>query len=116
MNLIRIMPAKGSGQVKTIRFLQSRFRFQAPEKPLALPVGQAAFSLVLWEMSMELIVNGAPESVASASLADFVQLKGLPAASLVVELNRRIVPQGEWATTSLVAGDRLELLSFVGGG
>ena len=65
---------------------------------------------------MELIVNGAPESVASASLADFVQLKGLPAASLVVELNRRIVPQGEWATTPLVAGDRLELLSFVGGG
>ena len=27
-----------------------------------------------------------------------------------------IVPQGEWATTPLVAGDRLELLSFVGGG
>ena len=110
------MPAKGSGQVKTIRFLKSRFRFQAPEKPLALPVGQAAFSLVFLGMSMKLIVNGAPESVASASLADFVQLKGLPAASLVVELNRRIVPQGEWATTSLVAGDRLELLSFVGGG
>ena len=68
---------------------------------------------------MELIVNGAPENTPlapSASLADFVQLKGLPAASLVVELNRRIVPQGEWATTSLVAGDRLELLSFVGGG
>ena len=65
---------------------------------------------------MELIVNGAPENVSAASLAGFVQLKGLPAASLVVELNRRIVPQGEWATTSLVAGDRLELLSFVGGG
>ena len=67
-------------------------------------------------MSLELIVNGAPENVSAASLADFVQQKGLPAASLVVELNRRIVPQGEWATTSLVAGDRLELLSFVGGG
>ena len=66
---------------------------------------------------MELIVNGAPESVPPASsLAEFVVAKGLPAASLVVELNRRIVPQGEWATTSLVAGDRLELLSFVGGG
>ena len=116
MNLIRVMPAKGSGQVKTIRFRQSGSRFQAPEKPLALPQGQAAFLLVLWEMSMELIVNGAPENLSSASLADFVQLKELPAASLVVELNRRIVPQGEWATTSLVAGDRLELLSFVGGG
>ena len=68
-------------------------------------------------MAMELIVNGAPESVPPASsLAGFVVAKGLPAASLVVELNRRIVPQGEWATTSLVAGDRLELLSFVGGG
>ena len=50
---------------------------------------------------MELIVNGAPESVASASLADFVQLKGLPAASLVVELNRRIVPQGEYVAAAL---------------
>jgi len=69
---------------------------------------------------MELIVNGAPENTpfasSATSLADFVQAKGLPATSLVVELNRRIVPQGEWATTSLVAGDRLELLSFVGGG
>ena len=66
---------------------------------------------------MELIVNGAPESASPASsLAEFVASKGLPATSLVVELNRRIVPQGEWATTSLVSGDRLELLSFVGGG
>ena len=69
---------------------------------------------------MELIVNGAPENTpfapSATSLADFVQMKRLPAASLVVELNRRIVPQGEWATTSLVAGDRLELLSLVGGG
>lgn len=69
---------------------------------------------------MELIVNGAPEHIpfasSASSLAEFVQAKGLPAASLVVELNRRIVPQGEWATTSLVTGDRLELLSFVGGG
>ena len=65
---------------------------------------------------MELIVNGVSESGGSASLAAFVQLKGLPGASLVVELNRRIVPQDEWAMTSIVAGDRLELLSFVGGG
>ena len=69
---------------------------------------------------MELIVNGAAENAlfasSSTSLAEFVLAKGLPATSLVVELNRRIVPQGEWATTSLVAGDRLEHLSFVGGG
>ena len=117
MNLIRVMPAKGSGQVKTIRFRQSGFRFQAPEKAACPSPGASGFFIGHFlGMSMELIVNGAPESVASASLADFVQLKGLPAASLVVELNRRIVPQGEWATTSLVAGDRLELLSFVGGG
>jgi sulfur carrier protein len=34
----------------------------------------------------------------------------------VVELNQQIIKQEQWPDIQLKAGDRLELLSFVGGG
>jgi thiamine biosynthesis protein ThiS len=33
-----------------------------------------------------------------------------------VELNRNIVPREQWAQTTLLDGDRLEIVHFVGGG
>jgi thiamine biosynthesis protein ThiS len=40
----------------------------------------------------------------------------LPADRLAVELNREIVPRPRWAETAVRAGDRLEVVHFVGGG
>ena len=42
--------------------------------------------------------------------------KGLAPGALVVELNQQIIKQEQWPEIQLKAGDRLELLSFVGGG
>jgi len=66
---------------------------------------------------MRLVINGEerdlPELPTLASLVEHLGLKG---DRLAVELNRNIVPRVNWGTTSLKAGDRLEIVHFVGGG
>ena len=49
-------------------------------------------------------------------LAELVERKGLAPGALVIEVNQRIIKQEEWAAVRLEPGDRIELLSFVGGG
>lgn len=65
---------------------------------------------------MEIFINGKQEEVESCTVSQLVDSKGLQAGSLVIELNREIVKQAEWADIHLQEGDKLELLSFVGGG
>ena len=48
-----------------------------------------------------------------AALLDSLQL--LP-KSLAVELNEQVVPRSEHGTTVLQPGDRIEIVTFVGGG
>jgi sulfur carrier protein len=65
---------------------------------------------------MNITVNGKPESVPSESISAYIRAKGMDPKALVVEHNGRVVAQEQWDTTLLSQGDRLELLSFVGGG
>ena len=37
-------------------------------------------------------------------------------ARIAVELNHRVVPKAEYEGTLLTAGDRVEIVNFVGGG
>ena len=67
-------------------------------------------------MALQIFVNGVAETVSASTIADLVADKGLSPGALVVEWNQRIVKQEEWTTIRLQAEDRLELLSFVGGG
>jgi sulfur carrier protein len=66
--------------------------------------------------AMNIIVNGKPESVASESIAAYIHARGMDPKALVVEHNGRVIAQEQWDRTPLSQGDRLELLSFVGGG
>ncbi len=67
--------------------------------------------------SIEVIVNGAAQTVvANATVADLLALLDLPGERVAVELNRRVVRRPAWGDTSLEAGDRLEIVHFVGGG
>jgi sulfur carrier protein len=50
------------------------------------------------------------------SLAALVEILGMKADRVAVELNRDIVPRDRWAQTSLHEGDQLEVVHFVGGG
>ena len=67
-------------------------------------------------MEIALRINGQEEQLQECTIEGLVAVKGLIAASLVVEHNGRIVKQADWRTVMLRQGDVLELLNFVGGG
>jgi thiamine biosynthesis protein ThiS len=65
-----------------------------------------------------IVVNGEARSISEgSSLADLLLLLGLDDRSrLAVERNREVVPRSRLAATPLAAGDRVEIVTFVGGG
>lgn len=66
---------------------------------------------------IEIQVNGTARSVAAGlSLEGLLHELDLDGRTVVVELNRQIVRRTERADTRLEAGDRVELVHFVGGG
>ena len=66
---------------------------------------------------MQIIINGEARDLAGEmSLMDLLQMLGMKADRVAVELNREIVRRESWAQTALHDGDRLEIVHFVGGG
>ncbi len=65
---------------------------------------------------MNVFINGKEETIEPGTIENLVTGKRLEPASLVVELNRKIIKQSQWSAVEIQEGDRLELLSFVGGG
>jgi len=62
-------------------------------------------------------VNGEARQVPDgASVAELLALIGLAAPKVAVERNLEIVPRSAWGATRLAAGDRLEIVHFIGGG
>ncbi len=69
------------------------------------------------EQAITILVNGEPREVEpTASLLDLLERLDLDPRMVVVEHNRRIVRRPALADTTLSAGDRVELVHFVGGG
>jgi sulfur carrier protein len=67
--------------------------------------------------SIDVIINGNARTVAQGTtVAALIGELGLGDRRVAVERNREVVPRAEHATTVLAAGDRLELVTFVGGG
>lgn len=66
---------------------------------------------------MHTIVNGRTQEIEPGqTLRGLILSMGLDPSVVVAELNQDIVPGERFASTCLSHGDRLELLSFVGGG
>ena len=66
---------------------------------------------------VEILVNGVAREVpGGTSVADLVRLLGLVPEQVAVERNGRLVPRAEHGRVQLVAGDRLEVVTLVGGG
>lgn len=66
---------------------------------------------------MEILVNGKPVRIEGAvSLAQFVQSRGFKPQTVVVEYNAEIVKTQMWEDIVLKPHDRLEIVTFVGGG
>jgi len=66
---------------------------------------------------VKLVVNGEPRDVADGSTVEqLVVALGIDRRSVAVERNREIVPRSQHATTPLAEGDRVEIVTMVGGG
>ena len=66
---------------------------------------------------IDISVNGRARRVpAGSTLAQLLESLGLDRGRVAVELNLRVVPRAEHATLRLNHGDKLEVVTFVGGG
>ena len=66
---------------------------------------------------MEVMINGAPRTLSpGATIATLLAELELDTRHVAVECNLELVPRAKHADHQLQAGDRLEVVTFVGGG
>jgi sulfur carrier protein len=66
---------------------------------------------------MQITVNGQPhELTETISVAQLIEQLGLARKPLAVEVNLELVPRQAHAGRSLADGDRIEIVTLVGGG
>lgn len=66
---------------------------------------------------MEITVNDQPRRVAQGTtVADLLEELGLARKYVAVEVNLQLVPRPQHAALRLAPGDRLEVVTLVGGG
>lgn len=66
---------------------------------------------------LQIVVNGEPREVGvGTTVADLVAALGLKPEQVAVERNKEIVRRPDHATTHLEDDDRLEVVTFFGGG
>ena len=66
---------------------------------------------------MQIVVNGSPREVAAGlSIASLLQELRIEPKQVAVEVNLQLVPRGRHAEHTLSPGDRLEVVTLVGGG
>ena len=61
-------------------------------------------------------VNGAALELAGKSVAEYLSSTNYDPKRIAVERNGDIVPKAQYDAVILADGDRLEIVSFVGGG
>jgi sulfur carrier protein len=66
---------------------------------------------------MKLFVNGDRRDVVEgATVADLVNEMETPPSGVAVAVNGEVVPKAGWGEVPLTEGDRVEVLSAIGGG
>ena len=66
---------------------------------------------------MNILINGVDATIPDGqSLEGCLAFRKFDLTAVVVERNGIIVPRDQWMALSLTEGDRLEVVSFVGGG
>ena len=64
-----------------------------------------------------IFVNSKETQIPDATTVQtMIELLGLGQKRVAVEVNKHLVTKSEWAATALKPGDRVEVVSFVGGG
>ncbi len=63
------------------------------------------------------IINGKAEDLpAGLTVAQLLERRGVHTTLVAVEHNGRILPRDEFVSATIRAGDKLEIVHFVGGG
>ncbi|MDP2267630.1 MAG: sulfur carrier protein ThiS [Deltaproteobacteria bacterium] len=66
---------------------------------------------------MKVVLNGSNEIfLQPMTLRELIEVKGWDPDKIVAELNLEIISKNSWANIVLAENDRLEILSFMGGG
>lgn len=66
---------------------------------------------------IHVVVNGESHEIpAGTTVSELIARLGLGGKPVAVERNREVVPRARHPETPLAEGDRLELVTFVGGG
>lgn len=66
---------------------------------------------------MQIVLNGEEREVDDGlTVSGLLDLLEVPRRYVAVERNREIVPRAQHAETVLVEGDRIEIVTMVGGG
>jgi len=66
---------------------------------------------------MQITVNGESKAVAAgATVADLVAMFDVAPERVAVEVNEQLVRRSSYAQTPLNSGDRVEIVTLVGGG
>jgi len=66
---------------------------------------------------MRVIINGNEETIeAGITLAELLRRRNAEPKRVAVEVNRELVVRGENDRTVIREGDRIEIVTFVGGG
>jgi thiamine biosynthesis protein ThiS len=69
------------------------------------------------ERRLTIVANGTSRDVAvESSIEDFLESLDLVAAQVAVEHNGKIVPRTKFSETTLADGDKVEIVTLVGGG
>ena len=66
---------------------------------------------------MHVTINGRQEALADGlSVANILATRQLQPIRVAVEINEQLVPRKRFGETTLKEGDRIEIVTFVGGG
>lgn len=66
---------------------------------------------------MQVTLNGEQREIpAGATIVALLSSLGLDRGRVAVELNEQVIPKARHETTAINEGDRIEIVTFVGGG
>jgi len=69
------------------------------------------------QTTLSIVVNGEDRATRpEATVTDLLRELGLDRGRVAIERNMEILPRAKWAETKVQAGDRYEIVQFVGGG
>jgi thiamine biosynthesis protein ThiS len=67
--------------------------------------------------TVAITVNGETrETISGANVVQLLETLGVQVGHVAIERNFEILPRAAWPDTRVLAGDRYEIVQFVGGG